>query len=509
MEGGPRNGRNSGSLHRKNSRLHLPRVPQTDPHGSSVAPVPYFRRRWPVLVAAALAIIVIAASAFILLRNFQRQPADQGPFPTVLTFTHNPIACPAAAAWSPDAALVAVVGFTACPLNQAYPASGPASNVALTTYDARNGQPLQTTDLGQPITIQALPPNVRGNSTATSQAQVLIGALLWSAHTHQLSLSITTFYDDPNGNGQPVIYDSALVLVPDQGAPRVLSTPGSPSSGPFAGSAATSLAPFQVTRWDLSTGSASVISVPQALAYTWGSNSTLNASLPLPAAPGVTVPTVAVAAIGDPGGDISFSAWQRGSVGFGLVCGGNNSAACCVDTTHLTATVGSPIAWSPDGRYVLVPESGILAGGAVGQFPAPPVNATNVPGACAGASSSNQFTALPIRDAGLASGLRAFDLTRVGLVVAWSPDGQRIAVRADHSLSGSAHELSIFDCRSGKLIGSFSAQQIQHGLPAGRGSSTQVSIGLPPIWSPDSTHLLVLDNDLRVISILGPNMLDQ
>jgi hypothetical protein len=147
--------------------------------------------------------------------------------------------------------------------------------------------------------------------------------------------------------------------------------------------------------------------------------------------------------------------------------------------------------------------------GAVGRVVAPPVNAASVPGACTGSQPSSPYAGLPLRDSGLRAGLVAFDLARVGVVVAWSPDGQRIAVRADHSLDGAAHELSIFDCRTGRLLGSYSAQQVEHGLPGDRGNTVQFGIGLPPMWSPDGTHLLVLDNDLRVLSILGPNMLGQ
>lgn len=153
------------------------------------------------------------------------------------------------------------------------------------------------------------------------------------------------------------------------------------------------------------------------------------------------------------------------------------------------------------------PGSGGINIGALGAIAAPPVDPATVPGACATAPSSSQFAALPVRDEGLRNGLRAFDLSRVGLVVAWSRDGRSIAVRADHSLSGAAHELSIYDCVTGKLLGAYSAQQVEHGLPSDRGNTTQFGIGLPPVWSPDGTHLLVLDNDLRVLSILGPNMI--
>lgn len=466
------------------------------------------RRRWPIFLSIALVILVIGAGAVVWLRYLAGQSSTEGPFPTVLTFSHDAIACPAGAAWSPDSTTVAVVGFSACSQDQSLPASGPASNATLALFDAKSGQPLHTTDLSAVITAKALPSSVRDNSIALSQAQVLFGAMQWSAHAHQIALGVTTFQADPNGSGQPKVYDSALVLIPDEGAPRVLSAPGAALGGNRSGTVDTSLALLPVIRWDLSTEAHSAITVPQALAYAWVANGMLTATPPLSTAPGATPPAVAVTAVGNPSGDTTFTSWQSGSIGFGSSCAGaNGSGGCCTNTSYLTATFGSAAAWSPDDRYVLMSPPGGVSIGATGQMATPPVDASNIPGACTGTQASNQYAKLPVRDKGLSSGLRAFDLSRVGLVVAWSPDGQRIAVRADHSLNGSAHELSIFDCHSGNLLASFNAEQVEHGLPSNRGSTVQFGIGLPPVWSPDGTHLLVLDNDLRVLSILGPNMI--
>jgi hypothetical protein len=322
-----------------------------------------------------------------------------------------------------------------------------------------------------------------------------------------VAFSLTTFHANPSGNGHADGYAEGLMLAPETGTPRAFVAPDALVVQPGQGLPTNSSTPLTLMRWDLTTGDATNIALAQSLAYTWGANGALNASQPLSSLPS----SISIAAIGNPNGGASFTAWQSGGLGYGSVCTGSaSSPSCCTDTNSLTATFGAAAAWSPDGRYLLMqPGSEGASIGAVGRVVAPPVNAASVPGACTGSQPSSPYAGLPLRDSGLRAGLVAFDLARVGVVVAWSPDGQRIAVRADHSLDGAAHELSIFDCRTGRLLGSYSAQQVEHGLPGDRGNTVQFGIGLPPMWSPDGTHLLVLDNDLRVLSILGPNMLGQ
>ena len=65
------------------------------------------RPRWLVPMAAFLVVGVIGVSVYFWLRHTPSPTTNQGPFPTVLTFAHDPIACPASAIWSPDSRRIA------------------------------------------------------------------------------------------------------------------------------------------------------------------------------------------------------------------------------------------------------------------------------------------------------------------------------------------------------------------------------------------------------------------
>lgn len=470
----------------------------------------FFVTRARLIIIGSVILIVALAVTSGLIWLTHHTPSDEstrGPFPTVLTFAANPIACPAAATWSPDSSRIAVVGFGSCPQNQSVPASGAASNLLLSVYSAASGHVEATTDASHAVE-DALPESIRSNPALLGQAQVVIGAVVWSSVGNQIAVNFTTFHDDPNGNGPATAYRRGLLLMAGSSAPHVIVAPQSDQDEVTPSVSNGSTTPLSLTRWDLTAGSAAEVQLPQALGYSWNDDGTLSPTLPLPLPASATPAAIGQTPPGNPINGHLFSAFQMGSLGFGYTCSGANTT-CCIDTSGLASTFGALAAWSPDGRYLITsPTNSGLVIGATGKLAAAPPNANNVQGACSGPPTAGHIAALPVRDAGLRNGLRAFDFSRVGVVVGWSLDGTRIAIRADHSLSGSAHELSIFGTRSGNLLASYSAQQVEHGLPTNRGGSVQfVGPGIPPVWSPDGTHLMILDNDLRVLSILGPNML--
>lgn len=478
--------------------------------GASIAtpavPVaPPRRSRRLVLLCAVLAALVVVGGVFLWLRQ------HAGPSGPVLmavdnTFVGDPIACPAQAAWAPDSTRIAIVGFNKCPSdNQPYPGAGDIAAATLTLYDAHTGHALTTTDLSATILAHAIPASVRGDPSALSQAFLLFDGLVWSPSGDRIALSFATFH--PAGAGLEN-YAAGLLVVPATGAPRVILAPAQAARGP-ASYPTTTFAPLPVTRFDLTSNTATAFPLPQALGYTWAAGGALTPTLSVPANATDPAATATLAPVGNPDGGATFSAWQSGTVGFGTICAGQSPAAqCCAATSYLVAAYGTLAAWSPDGRYVVLPTAGTnLAIGAVGKLPAPPAaSVANVPNACAGPAVSEQYARLPLRDKGLSNALTGFDLSRTGLLLAWSPDGRRVAVRADHSLNGVAHAFSLYDTQSGHLIAQYTARQLEPGLPANRGNSYIFAI-TAPAWSPDGKHLLLLDTNLQVLSILGPNML--
>ena len=460
------------------------------------------RRTWLRLGAAALAIGLIAAVALVWLRFSAHSTARPTPDPLTIRFTYSDIPCPQEAAWSPDGTRVAILGNG----GDGRCGNGLSTGSTLAIYSSATWRVLKSIALDPLVAPHAIPQSVRNDPNLSRQAGIGYYRLEWSPNGHQLALSFTAGNIGSSANGGPTFYTGygagLLLMRDDIGAARVLLVPpglalSQPPDAPFT--IWPSFMPIPVYRWDLTFGTATAAQVPQALGYIWGQGGVLTPTPALPTTPGAQPPATTTGPVGNPDGGASFTSWQVGLLTYVPACA----------QARALASLQVPSAWSPDGRYLLVPAvaSAQASLGGNGWF-APPA----IPGASntcvdlgqqGNALLARTYGQLPVRDAGLTSAIAAIATgsgTRVGgsVVLAWSHDGRRLAIAPDQT----AQPIEIFDCQTGRVLAQLS--QLQLDSQAARTHSFQFST---PLWSPDGKRLLLLDSTHAVLFVLGPRSL--
>lgn len=480
------------------------------PAAPSLAPRRPHRRRPPLWLAGALAllaIVVVAAGVVVFRGRIAPAVAKHPAGPALPALSINPandlIACSVDAEWSPNSAYIAMLGYRGqCPgIDDPQSVSG-----QLDIYDAASGQLFTSSQLDQQILAQA----------SSAIAAVLPSAnifgpyidytgLLWSPDSTFLAVTFAILdqnymFPAPNeysGNTpQPTpaiagVWTSGH-LSPNSsfGAGRVLVTPFTLGVDPLRRPA---------IEWDLTQNRlvSTDVSPPPALGYVWSSDgSIVGRDL---VAPSQAPAPVSTPQIGTPDGGAYFSIWQPADVEQGF-------------TYTQTSPAGQPLvvqgkavpnlylwysdfpAWSPDGRYLVTPAT------YGGRFIIP--GQPDVPLSALKATGQAQAALLPFHDAAQQN----LFPQQAGAALAWRPDGGVLAALIGPVQKGA--RLDLYNCASGVLLRTIA-------VPPRVGGETVLSLsflgpnpdGIYLRWSPDGAHLLLYnpygDGKINVWNVTG------
>lgn len=470
---------------------------------------------------AVLLLGVIGWETVFLTRHTVATPPRAATGPVTITFPSAGVKCPLDATWSPDGKQVAVLGAQKCAV------TGDPKLGVLAIYDAATGRLARVAPLDASLIPAAMPAGIRGDATARSQVRLSYFQVLWAPNGQTVAIIFRAERDIPPANGQPATQTEygvgvATVGVND-GQARVAARPV--AGLPFAAFEPRDLAlAVAAYRWDLAKGTLGRLTVDPALGYTW-SGGALNptGTLALPVATAyasartttgdagaVATATTIPASGGPPGGSIghplggrSFTVWQTATLVYtdGFPCGVNPppaSGSSSTPTGIFRIDLGTA-AWSPDGRYLTYPV------GAIGQL----VGAATPPGyATAGQTpacddeghNAARLPPIPIHDAGLDAVAATLSPANLGATLYWSPDNARLAAIGGAETSGASAAVDVYETRSGHLLAHIDAHHLE---PTGEPDL----LGYAPVWSPDGTHLALLDRGTGKLFILGPAQL--
>ncbi len=236
-----------------------------------------------------------------------------------------------------------------------------------------------------------------------------------------------------------------------------------------------------VERWDLTEGKAAFMAAPApATMYRWNSDGTLT-----PAGSAAGKP------IGAPNKGQTFSIWQSGRMQLAQAAPSPNGQP--VNVPQDIQWIATFSAISPDGRYYYpyFADYGSLV---------PPSTKQVV---------SNE-SAIEPHDQVLVALARSLSATTLGpnqyaqTLVTWRPDGRLLATlnaNTSGDIASAKFTVSIFDTQTGKLVKQLTPNFA--GLQSGNAGNEQLQ------WSPDGSHLLLMDNVYGAITIWGPGALPQ
>lgn len=492
----------------RSSQSEVPRPPTLAPRHKSAT------RRRAIAIAALAALVVLVSVGAVAVHN--RLPSIP-PRPTLaikpitIVSDANGLGCVLGAAWSPDGARIAVLGYENGGAS-ANPCAGftqqPGASVQyvywagmVNVYDTASGKPLRSIHLDPPIdsTLHLRPP---ANLTPLSHAQggsgdvgavVSYDRLIWSADSQALAVTfevprVTNIKIDQSGSTSYETVGDAegveRVGVAD-GFATVLAQriPSSQSVLPGAWDFTTGrLVPYPATQPGLGYP-------PPALSYAWNADGTLaTAQVLTPDAPPASFP---VEPVGNTYG-LHFSIWQPATLAPITTHGVGGVTTRIPGAFGFTTTI---TAWSPDSRYLTsFPIYGAIETSAAAQSFALP-------------SASPQGTMLlPVRDAGLRAALNAAekrtgfgnDASAENIEVAWRPDGRDLAVLAARvvapPINGTpqlAYDVTLYDCASGRALGTFTVAQPGIAIPITGITPDGGSFSPALAWSSDGTRLLV------------------
>jgi hypothetical protein len=460
------------------------------PHLSSARLTPALRRVWRASGAVSL-IALVAVAVALVAPHLPHLPAAHRQIPSIaLQASDIEANCMAGSSWSRDGRQIAVVESNPCA--SVNPSATPPPNLLI--FDAATGKRVAGYNL-DPAVDAALARIGLSRSSGTgydvsyyesnwspNDALLAVGFGVYGAMGGDVGVAVVTLAGAQRGQ--------VRALLEDLNDPS-LTQPGD------------GFALIPTVRWDIADGTHSTIYLQPALAYRWLPSDVLVASEPLPArasapAPSEPTTTSATAAIPRASDPRSFSMWQNGAVApvTAAVCGSNGSTLGPLGAPYALLTLTASV-WSPDGHYLLdsfiqarLPAAaGHPAQSGVGFIP------------CDNGPQPDQLPAAPYHDKALLAALRLLDAQGGNqLTLAWSPDGQRLAV-ATLDYAQNSGSLLIYDCASGEVIQNFSAADFEANVAG-------YSLAQNPVWSPDSHSLLltIARPDARVV-VLGPQAL--
>lgn len=437
-------------------------------------------------------VILMSMLAVIIGPHLPRLP-ETYPRPVYLRLgVGEPVArCLSGFAWSRDGRLISAVRSPACSTPYL---GGVVQQPNLYVFNASTGKLLSTLTLDSDVNA-----TLARNGLSTADAATYSISYYetdWSADGQSLAVPFFIY-------GDLAAYNGVVMVGMHGGAPSAIaSTMLAPISETATSSAGDR--PSTTDRWDVPNATKSSVYVPPALGYHWLPTDELAADEPL-SLNGATPPAGPLTAPGNPIGSQSFSMWRVGSVSLinSTLCGDitkrPNTAPYA--SLSLEATV-----WSPDGRYLLVTSvQARLPASAPASATPTPTPETGAP--CNKGPSPELVPAAPIHDAGLKSALKLLTLDPNGnnyLTLAWSPDGQRLAVGAA-SFSHTGGSVVIYECSTGATL-----RTITGGQFAEDGIGTVFDVPENPVWSPDGSRLLLTINGPSAqVVIIQPQTLSQ
>lgn len=430
-------------------------------------------RRRPVIatVVVALLVIVVAAAVGARVLLAKRTP----PPPTVVRIDaiNGGMSCGAqSAAWSPDSTLLAVEGMSGCG-----PSDGNQTTIIM-LFDAASGKRVQTLQLD---------PLVYGDQKVTSAVDAARQALGYTggSTTASDSLWYSSITWTPDGRSLLMTF-SVSVPPPDSGVS--MNVNGLLRLGTTTASQSRvwlDKLKYQqngsVERWDLTTGTPALIPQPKlATAYSWKSDGTL-----APANAGVSV--------GAPDGGQTFSIWQPGMITYFTFMSTPTSSSVIAPDQHRIQWGANMSPISPDGRYFYsyFPDQAMLTPPSVSAA-VPHIPSVKPHDVALLAQAQRMTQTTPSQDTG-------------GYVLAWRPDGRRMAsVQWDLAIGPAASTASpnltitIYDTSTGKVIG--------HVAPTLKKSdqSQPMNAGVMLSWSPDGKRLMMSEGYDNAITIWEP-----
>ncbi len=396
------------------------------------------------------------------------------------------IPCVDGGAWSPDSRSFVLAGNARCITG------GLQYDETVAVFDARTGAERAHALIQWIVMQRVLPPPGRGT---WSGAEVGFGQPLWAPDSRRIVVPFETGIPGALATaGGPTNARDGIVML-DSGLNAMQILPGLDHRTVQLGGG--NFGPKTVERWDLSTGTASAMTLPMGLVYAWSPDGTLTSPGIPPQSTEATVQKGAAGPIGNPMGGISFTMWQRGTVHFADGSGCEQPASNPAPDYYMAFLYTS--AWSPDSRYLMLELS------ANGELPiAPPAPPTPGPlgaSGCTNFGGASQWPQLPVRDAGMGAALGLIEGNiQSSIELTWSPDGRRVAVEPG-DVSNGAPALVIYDCAGGRELKRWSRIDIVPTQASGEPFSAMA-------WSPDGTRLLLMEfGGDPIIHVLGPKSL--
>jgi hypothetical protein len=442
---------------------------------------PARRARWLVIGAAVVCVVVVGTLALRgLLTPPARHTSTPPAHPAMLTLhpATAGIGCPGDAAWSPSGASVAVLGADTC-------GGGGVGLVSL--YDAASGKLTTQIKLDDPVhaALTGLAPGVTGAPS------IIYEHVSWAPDGQRIAVTFSVSY--PDNPDTTLAIAGVLLSDPTGRQPHALVEEQHGVS--------------RATRWDLQAGTGLTLpaaradaggvlsTLPPALGYQWDTNGTLSPATPLPHDPAAAAP--APVPVGNPDGDANFTIWQPGIAALEVHMPDPDPALHDIAAQAYTFQTGF-VAWSPDGRY-LIEQMQLVGWFEPHGHPTPSKRQLDT-------LALAPAPLLPVRDVALAELLQQMDAGGGQIALAWRRYGEYVAtqpvlspqIAAQENDLPAAHTVTIYNCFTGQVAGSLTPE-----------SSIAPFFKAPSLlrWSPDGSHLLLYDENLRTVTIWGPGML--
>lgn len=439
-------------------------------------------RSWRVALAVILGVAVAGGALSYYALRRSTQPAVSTIHPLLIQTAQNGIACPQDVAWSPSGTMIAVLGYQQhCPNTAAQSSTYPPGQVDI--YSAATGTRIAQILPYDPIAqnLHLTSPMATSVAHSTSHQITQYGHVLWSSDGKLLAISFSVTSEMNSAGNLSLVTDGVLLT---------------DVAGTFSRTLFHSRSPFEVYsgEWNLTTGAYLPIPidvepyswypVPPAMSYAWDSDGSLAVQGQLLSL--ISIPSTSpLGPIGNPDGDSSFTVWQPAII-TPIVGTGGNTSINYLYGAHFPA-------WSPDGSHLILD---------VDVFDLLVTDRSRLPSAANLASQRIAARALlPARDKGLTQILADASRTMPGstgsIQVLWRPDGRIVATPLQPSFSprdpaSAAPEVRLYDCATGQLLSTL-REPIQ--------PTSQESTPVYVRWSPDGSHLLLLDSEYGTLAL--------
>jgi hypothetical protein len=298
--------------------------------------------------------------------------------------------------------------------------------------------------------------------------------ILWSPHGQHLALTFLVEFSSSESTTVPGF--NGVLLTDEMGKHmQVLLQPEKRNFRSY-------------TEWDLALGvtvatpslppvsSTYLITLPVALVYRWEADGSL---VPFGRLTGMLEPFgVPPGPVGYPDGSGLFTLWQPGWVQLPLQPDGSRGPPFSAPDLYTWNTVFA--AWSPDGRYIA--DSIFIGGRLALPGASPPSRQTLID------FQLEKLPLLRLHDVALQSILKALSVPvppgdSNAMMVAWSRSG-RLMAAYDPGDKGLGSKISLYNTTTGRQVASLFLPATPPGL----------GVVFPQLhWSPDSSHLFLLD----------------